>query len=357
VDSQSIDTLLNSLKTMKKEDTVDEAGSQKADFGLLSPSATLAFSPVSGSAKSIQFGSDNPSGQNSYAQVAGEAPIFMVMRYSKTNVVKEAKDLRDKKVLDFQPSEVRKVTSNFGKGLALEMAKDGSWAIRAPLFDIGKESSITSWLQQLTGLRIDSFVDEDGRNPGKYGLGVGAARLEISLNNNPKPLVLLRGKKLVGSAKGSYYQIQGKPLIFSMADYASSTLEKNATDLVDKDAFSFSSFDVARFEIQRGGKVLKALKKDNTWAWDPPRQKAAGEADFDFFSFLSGISTATLKARLPKDTKIASPSLVATFYNDRDVVMEKVTLGGKGKTGLIALSQAKSQAVEIQDDLFSKLPQ
>lgn len=356
VDSTAMDTLLDSLKTMKKGDVVDDKGTNLGGFGLLSPSASATFATGPNTAKTIFFGMDNPTGQFSYAQVQGQAQIFMVTRMSKTNVVKEAKDLRDKKVLDFQPSQVASLKSNFGTGVAIEMDKQGRWNVTSPIKDLGNHDTILSWLQQLATLRIDTFVDETGKNLSKYGLAVPTKKIEISLNGQSKPLVLYMGKKLEGK-KGSYYRVEGKPLVFSMPDYISNTLEKKAEDLVDKQAFGLKSYEVQSFDVVRGGKTLHAEKKDNVWAWDPAPPKKAGDPEFDFLTFLGDVSSAQLKARLPKDTKIPNPTMVITFRGDKDAALERITVGAKGKQGLVVLSMSKEQAVEVAEDLFSKLPQ
>jgi hypothetical protein len=357
-DQAALASYLDSLKTIKKEEVVDETGKDLAAFGLAQPSATLVFdSGNSLSAKTLNFGMDNPTGQYSYAQVQGEAPIFMVMNYLHNSLVKEAKDLRDKKVLDFEPLQVTGLKSSFGRSLGIAAAKDGSWSLTTPFRDKGDHDKINAWLKQLADLRIDSFVSEDGKNAAKYGLAPPSAKMELSLAGQAKPLVLDQGRKLTGTAKGRYYRLEGKPLIFTLPDYASVTLEKKAEELSDKLAFGFQAGDVQSFEITRQGKTAKALKKDGVWSWDPPQPKKDGQPEADFMGFISGIASAEIKSRLPQGTKIPAPSMTLVFRGDKDAVLEKIDVGAVGKTGLSATSFAKKQAVEVAQDLFSKLPE
>lgn len=353
-DAGVLDSMLEALHSLKQEEVVDEAGKDLANFGLASPAATVSFASGSGTARSLLFGMDSPTGQYAYAKLGDAAPVFLVQKSSKSGLVKEAKDVRNKKVWDFQAPEVASIKSSFGPTVSLERDKGSRWSLVAPVRDAGNQDTINSWVQQLAGLRIEDFVQEDGKNLAKYGLSAPAARLELGLGAS-KRLVLLGGKAIAGK-KGRYYRVEGQPLVFSMAEYVSATLEKKPADLVDKEAFSLKSFEVARFDVARGGKTLTARKKDNQWSWEPARPKKEGEADFDFYGFVSSVSSAPLKRRLPKETKIPSPSLVLSFYGDKDALLEKITVGSKGKDGVAALSQSKGQAIEVAEDLFAKLP-
>jgi hypothetical protein len=357
VDSSSMDALLDALKGVQKEDVVDESGSSLAAFGLQNPQASASFSSGPNNSKAILFGVDSPTGEYTYAQVQGEGPVFMVMHTSKVNIIKSSTELRDKKVLDFQPAQVQSLKSSIGKGLALEMDKTGQWNLTAPFKNPGNHDAILSWLQQLATLRIESFIDEHGKNLDKYGLLAPAAKIQIGISGQPKPIVLYQGKKVPGKNMGSYYRVEGKPLVFTLADYISSTLDKKAEELADRQAFQFNPGDVLSFDVTRSGKTLHAVKKDNVWAWDPALPATPGQAPFDFETFLSDVSSAKLMLRLPKETKIPNPSMVITFRGQEDAALEKITVGSDGKLGQMVLSMAKDQAVEVSESLFGKLPQ
>ena len=233
VDQVVFDGMLDAFYMMKQEEMIDETGAKPADFGLAQPAGSVTYVGASGSTKTINFGIDNPTGQYAYAQVKGEAPIFLVMKYVKTNVMKEAKDLRDKKVWDFEPASVIKIRSSFGKGLALERGKDGTFALTSPLKSAGDQEAINNWLTQLKALRIETFVDGGAKNAGKFELGANSKRISIDLGPKSAPLVLIQGRTM-DTNKTHYYMLQGGSLVFSMSESAATTLEKKAEDLAKK---------------------------------------------------------------------------------------------------------------------------
>jgi len=223
-DPNSLGAVVEALKTMQRDDVIDESGEHAADYGLgEAPLGTARFVSASGTAKAVSFGIDNPTGQGAYARVQGDKAVILVSRYSKLNVLKDLKDLRDKKVWDFQPSQVESVVSTFGQGLRLSKNKEGK-------LGPGDPAKIDAWLQQLSSLRISGFIDEAGKNLGKYGLDAPSAKIELKLSGQKAPLALLRGKK---DAKGTatYYRVEGKPLVFSLAEYAAVMLSKKPEEL------------------------------------------------------------------------------------------------------------------------------
>ena len=232
-DSAQADALASTIKNLKREAEGDDLGSNPADYGLQNPEFTLSFKAGSATAGTIFFGMDNPTGQYAYATLSGSPSVFLVQKYAKSSADKGAKDLRDKRFWDFQGSDVTRVESTFGKGLTLEADKDGSWKLSGTVKGKAKADQVSSWLQQLAGMRIDSFVDEQGKNPSQYGLTPPVGKITLTLKGQAKPLSLAEGNHLKGG-QGRYYRAEGRPLIFSLPSYAESTLEKKADDLLEK---------------------------------------------------------------------------------------------------------------------------
>lgn len=233
VDSGAVDSMLDAFKNIKKEEIVEETGANAADFGLATPKESASFTNASGTTKTINFGIDNPTGQYAYAQVKGEAPVFLVMKYLKGNIIREAKDLRDKNVWSFDEASVQGIKSTMGNGLTLVKGKDGLFSLTAPLKAPGDQDAIKAWFGVLKNLRIDTFVDDAPKNTAKYGLDASSPRLTIDLGPKVPPWVLLQGKTL-GSTKSRHYMVQGGHMVFSLAEYNNASLEKKASELVKK---------------------------------------------------------------------------------------------------------------------------
>ena len=231
VDNAQIEGLLEQLKTLKREEVVVEKDADLHEFGLDKPQGAVTFKPLSAGAKAkvLFFGSGNPTGQSVYAAVDGQPAVFLSPLYSKSAILKDAGELRDKSLWGFEPGDVERIDSTLDAGFTLQREKDGMWKISRPPQGPAKAEAVQDYLRSLKDLRVEKFVSEDGKDAGRYALIQG--RLELRLHGKPEPLVLARGKE-EGPSKSRYFRVLGRPQVFTLASYSHTMVAKKTADFV-----------------------------------------------------------------------------------------------------------------------------
>jgi hypothetical protein len=352
-DAGVVGQLVSQLAAAKSNEVVDEKGEDLHEFGLDQPSGAVTFRPVSEGAKAMAlfFGADSPAKDQAYAMIDGKPGVFTVNAGLKAASLKDFSELRDKAVWSFNASDVESVQSQIG-GFTLSRDKDGRWQVDSgKRHEPGKGSEIDGWLGQLAQLKADSVPSETGKGP--YGLS-GGKQLSVTMKGGTR-WILTRGGKVKPS--GCYVQVAGQGPVFQLALGQTTVLEKSGTALMDLDAFQFRSWEVSKFEVQRAKGKLTAVKKNGVWAWEPAREQKAGEKEFDFNSFLAGLSGAQIIKRL--DLKKDLPekaSATVTLYGDNGSTQETIKFGDRRESGMVAASAQKNQVAIVAVNLLDALP-
>ena len=231
VEIRAIDGLLDQLKFAKREEVVVEKDADLKEFALDRPSGIVSFKGASATAKGgvLSFGSANPTGAQAYAMVSGRPEVFLTSSTVKSGLLKDADALRDKALWDFEVADVQRVDSTLGAGYTLERGKDGAWQVTRPVRKAAKGEEVKNFLQSLKDLRIEKFVDEEGKNLGKYGLSQG--RIELKTTKQGVALQLTRGKEEAPS-KGRYFQVKGRPQVFTLPAYSHTMMDQQADHFI-----------------------------------------------------------------------------------------------------------------------------
>jgi hypothetical protein len=342
-DESTVEALLQSLKDTKREEVVAASGANLHDFGLDQPSGAVTFKALSGEAKPqvLFFGMDSPAGDKAYGLVDGKPEVFLMAISNKTAILKDAVELRDKKLLAFDPDQVVSIQ---WPGFELSRNKEGRWQVGK---EPAKPEAVNEWLAQLKGLSAEKLVEEKAAGTGKYGLG---STFTVRLQNQAAPLSL----RFATDKAKLFAQVIGLPQVWSLRPSVKALLEKNGRTLMDLNAFDLNGMDVAKFTLARGADTLTAVKKDGAWAWEPAPEK--GGREFNFDDFLNKIGGAELLQRLPDADKPAKPAMTLVFYTTNGTVLETITVGGKRGRGTVAASSAKHQVGVVADNLFQGFP-
>lgn len=348
-DQSVVQDLVSQLATAKRDEIVVAKDADQHEFGLDQPSGAVTFQPTSPGAKPLAlfFGSDNPTGAQTYAMVDGRPEVFLTAMGVKTAALKDAADLRDKTVWTFDTGLVQGLRLG---ALDLSKAKDGTWTVgKGAAAEPAKNSVVGAWLEQLAGLRAQSVPSEDGK--GKFGL-VRAKRLTLSLSDG-RSLTLLKGSNAKPS--GFYVQVQGATPVYLLPAADQAAFGKGVVDIADRNAFDLVADEVQRFEVRGAAGKLDASRKQGVWGWDG-RVAAPGEKAFDFDAFVRRFGGAQLLKRLPASRRPTQPRWTVSFYGDGGTLLEKAEFGGKLRPGVVAFSAEKRSTNVVASNLMEGLP-
>lgn len=155
-DSGAVDALISGLSSNKFTDVASETPADPAKYGLTHPSVTLDISAQGG--KQFHLSLDKE-GSDYYGRDLSRPMIFRVDAPVYDALNKTFFDLRDKSILQFDPTAIQTVSIQNENGtVECSQGKDDQWTVVQPVSDKGKQ--VQSWkildpLQNTRATKID----------------------------------------------------------------------------------------------------------------------------------------------------------------------------------------------------------
>lgn len=277
-DDASIEAYVKTLLTTKVQHrySAEQAKSlTDSDIGLAQPRATLTLKDAAGREATMLFGEAAGNETGYYARPKdGEGLLIFSYYFVNSNLVeKKLGDLRDKTLLRFLTADVEKLTLKYPARTIEVRKKDGSWIVMADGRELAADSgAIESLLSNLSGARIDEFVDASG-DLGAYGLA--QPRIEVTLALGAKgEQGLLLGATRPGEpepaadpynqqppAEKLYVQRRGDDEVLLVAGTLYDQLLKTVDDLRDKVVLDLNTQDVTKLAYSLDGATVELVKQ------------------------------------------------------------------------------------------------
>lgn len=156
-DSGAMDSLVSSLSTSKFTDVASETPADPAKYGLAHPDVTLDVTAQGG--KKFQLALAKK-GDSYYGRDLSRPMIFTIDAPTYNAFNKKFFDLRDKSILQFDPTAVATVAIQNANGtIECSQGKDDTWSVVQPVTDKGKP--VQSWkiLDPLQNVRATQIYD------------------------------------------------------------------------------------------------------------------------------------------------------------------------------------------------------
>jgi len=178
-DTYTADNLASTLATLASEAVLEDP-QPPDEYGLGDGARVVRFG-AGEALHELRLGRDAPVGGFVYAStdVAGE--VYTIARYKAASFDKQLADLREKRILDFDPVAIRRIDVSWsgggrvvlergaaaaeppaeaGAGEAPQPEPAAAWRITAPIQGRADAQTVDDLLQDLSSLRADGFVDE-----------------------------------------------------------------------------------------------------------------------------------------------------------------------------------------------------
>ncbi|MGH9487920.1 MAG: DUF4340 domain-containing protein [Terriglobales bacterium] len=217
-DPTAVATLINSLSDITDATKVADVtpSIQLASFGLdpgakTAAPSTITFGLSNGKDIMFAFGSDTPTGGNTYFRV-GSGAIEMDSDYIKTDALKPAFDLQDKTVLHFPTGQITGLTIvQNGKTFNFAKSKD-AWPTE-------QSSNIDSLISSLSDAQMDALVAPTAAAAAPQAAADGLTRPSYVIT-----LAWLGGSSTltIGNKTGAaeyFARNSSTPAIFKLSDY------------------------------------------------------------------------------------------------------------------------------------------
>jgi hypothetical protein len=336
-DQEAVERYLRNLRESERDKVVEEAGKVRDDpevaqkYGLRIPRLKVALETASGRIDTLWWGADSPTQRFVYVQQRGGNPeIFTVQAWRYDNLDKGVFDLRDRRVLTFDPVAVREARLIQRQG-AIALAKAEGWRLLGPVAALADEAAVKELLEKLHQAQAKSFVPEPAPAPAQYGLDAPALEVSLLLGDERAEKRLRVGAP---APNGAYYaQDHSRPAVFTVDSSLVVQLSKTVFDLRDKKPLKFARDAVDRIELQSPGQLLEATKDTaGTWSLVAPQSGPAKSWKFNnLLSQLEGVEVEEFAGEGVRDLRpygLDAPRLRVVLQAGGQGVLE-VKLGEK----------------------------
>jgi hypothetical protein len=222
--------------------------------------------------KTLRIGSVTPVGSNSYASVEGDDRVYTVASYQLSSFKKKLEDLRDKRILEFDPVAVRRIAVSWPGARVVVERSDAGWQMVTPVRAPADEDTVEGLLSSLSVLRAVAFVDEPGTEE-EMGFAPPQFAVELELSgeaegSDPEIAHFAVGgvnedasERFARGAADSHYMI---------SQYSFDDLPRRQVEYRDRQLTQFVADDARRVELgfhSASGEPLAVSfdRKDGGW--------------------------------------------------------------------------------------------
>ncbi len=152
------------------------------------------------------------------ARMDGDARVFLIASHSAHTLRTSLEQLRDLRVLDFDPSQVTRLLLKAGSTLVQVSREGGQWSVNEPKalpagfeFDPAQVDALLAWLGSLRATRVLDGKATDAQ----MGVSTPAVLVEVSLQDAP-PRTLRLGREAPANATGTK-EVQARSSLDALA--------------------------------------------------------------------------------------------------------------------------------------------
>ena len=317
---------------------VDDNVTDLATYGLSPAVLTVKIGAANGKTSTLLVGEESPSG-SVYAKLDGDQRLFTMSKSIKDSLDKSSKDLRDKRLLNFDTNLVSRVELNNAKQTPLEFGRSGAlqWQILKPKPLRADSTQVEDFMGRLHDAQMDpSISDEDAK---KYAAAFASAPVASTVSvTDPSGTQTLEVRK----SKDDYYAKSSAVEGIHKLTAADLTkfFDKTLNDFRAKKIFDFGFNDPTRIEIKDGAKTVSVEKTGDNWV-------SAGKT-MDTVSVQGLVDKLRdMSAAKLVDTGFGTPVIDMTVVSDDGKHTEKVQIAPAG-TDFLARREGDSTFYQLE---------
>ncbi len=262
-DQDTVTSMVSALSALNGEKLVEEKAADVAAYGLAKPALSVKVTRKDGKVQDLLVGDETPTGSGSYARLKGDPRVFTIAGYTKSNFDKTSDDLRDKRLLTFDPDKVARVTLT-ARGQEIEFGKNSKseWQILKPRPMRADGSQVETLVQRLRDARIEGASDVDAKMAA--GAFAGAARVAAAGITDASGTQQLEVRR--DSSKNYYAKSSVLDSPYKVGSELGDGLDKAVDDFRNKKLFDFGWTDPTSVEVQNlPGAAAAYAKSGDKW--------------------------------------------------------------------------------------------
>ncbi|MGH9406145.1 MAG: DUF4340 domain-containing protein [Terriglobia bacterium] len=329
-DPAKVSSFLQSLTSATEDQQIASRPADLKDFGLDPPAETLDVTTDTHPRHfALALGEETPTSSGVYAKVAGHSQVFTLTDDLKTSLEKKLFDLRDTRAVTLNTDQINRIdVQNGAQSYTLAKNPEGVWEVSLPENVRADHFTVEGLVDSLQSMTMQSVVSEDKKNDTQYGFAKPTLSVKLSAPGGNQSLIF--GKK---ASQGYYAVNSALAPVFTLGEDSLSQFQKTASDLRDKNLFSWDMFDVKSFEVTTPKGHWAFEQNKNQWKEAAPAAKPASSDDVSaFLSALRGLEAASFPA--------AKPGALAPFGLNKPSYVFKVSFGASHQTEEVDVAQA-----------------
>ncbi len=339
-DSDAVSSMVSTLASFSSERLIDEKVGELGEFGLDSPELTVTVGLKDGKTQKVLIGDEAPTGGGFFAKLEGDPRLFSIYSYNRSSLDKSWDDLRDKRLMTFDPGQVSRVELT-AKGGTVELGKtgQGEWQVLKP--DVYRADNVIAdeVVRKLQGAKMEQVAaDEAQKAAALYRAGRPVATAKVTSSSGTQQIEIRKNQDdfyARSNVVEGFYKI-GRDI---------EGVDKTLDDLRNKKLFDFGFNDPTKIEIRDGDETTTLTKSGEDWQRDGKKMESTGVQQL--IDRLRELVAARFLKAGP-----ANPTVEITIVSDGGKRTEKVELSKSGaafagkRSGEPALYEVGSVAVE-----------
>jgi hypothetical protein len=280
-DKYEVNRLADDFSNLRIERVVEEEPSDLEKYGIPQKEIEL-YTKGQDIPIKIQIGMQNPLDNTFFAKKVEEKRVVLIPSSLKSLLEKKVFDFRQKDIFKFESDQAKGVKLR-AKGVQWEAEKqDEDWFLRKPVNALAQKSKINDILYAMSNLKATAFISEEKQEEEIKNYGLDKPDYEVVINfpvENRQVSFFIHKKDDKVYATSSI-----SPKILQVDDSILSDLEKEPGDLRDKEVADFFTWEVQKFQINKGETSLTLSKDDEeNWHFEEPALQGADKEKIQSF--------------------------------------------------------------------------
>lgn len=229
-DQAVVDRLVRSVTGATPERTLEGIDPAAEEYGLARPAVTVTLETSKGP-RTLSLGGEAPVGYGIYARRGTEGPVAVLPSNLRFDAARSLFDLRDKRVVDAERDQVRRVEVRPARGAPVVLEREGDrWRLEG--MPAGRQLDtfkVDHLVDAAVGLVMTGVAAEDRSGAKGRGLEAPARTVVLGLEGGGAKTIAIGAKdEKVGTAVA----VEGDPAVYLVAAGSLSALEATAESLL-----------------------------------------------------------------------------------------------------------------------------
>lgn len=342
-DTERLNDLLSALKTrIRKRVPLNDR-----EYGLDRPQLILTLITKEGLRKEFLFG-DKGVSYSLYMRERNDKDTAIVESYTLDDLSKTPEDLRDRRVLRFDPVNVRRVKVRRRSERIVAERSDGSWLIKEPVVLPANPKAVEKTLEGLSTLEVKRFLSEDAAEWASFGRTNPPLQMTLQLaDGSVQTLNVFDTPK---EEDRILVSVSGEPGAMEVAPEFLENVPQSAFDWRDRRVADFQRTETTHIEIRFGDTSIVLEKRENEgWFLVRPETAKADDSRLEDLLFRLDSLEATRfiegATRRLAQYGLDRPSLTLVFKGSSARPFERILRFGKRRGDEIPVLSNRSGEV------------